>query len=65
MALPLAPIKRVAKKAGVERISEDAVKEIEEVVSEIGEDLARDAVVAAKHAGRVTVKGRDIKLVCR
>lgn len=65
MSLPLAPIKRVAKNAGVERISEEAVEEIEEIVREIAEDLARDAIVATKHAGRVTVKERDIKLVCR
>lgn len=64
--LPLAPIRRIAKeKGGVERISEEAVKEIDEVIEDIAADLARDAGVATKHAGRVTVKDEDIRLVCR
>jgi len=63
--LPLAPLKRVAKKAGAERVSDEAVKEIRDILEEIAEDLARDAATAAKHAGRVTVKAEDIRLVAR
>ena len=62
---PLAPLKRIAKKAGVKRISDKAVEELRDIVEEIAEDLARDAVVAARHAGRKTVKAKDIKLVSR
>lgn len=63
--LPLAPLKRVAKQAGAHRVSEGAVKELREVVEEIAEDLAKDAVTATKHAGRVTVKKEDIDLVTK
>jgi histone H3/H4 len=63
--LPLAPLKRVAKNAGADRISEDAVKELREVVEEIANDLAKDAVTATKHAGRVTIKKEDIDLVTK
>lgn len=63
--LPLAPLKRVAKKSGADRVSEEAVEELREVLEEIGEELAKDAVTATKHAGRVTVKKEDIDLVAR
>lgn len=63
--LPLAPLKRVAKESGADRISEEAVKELREVVEDIAEDLATDAVTATKHAGRVTVKKEDVDLVTK
>lgn len=62
---PLTPLKRIAKKAGVKRVSVDSLKEMREAVLDYAEKIARDAVAAARHAGRVTVKGKDIKLVCR
>lgn len=63
--LPLAPLKRIAKKSGVERMSDGAVEELRDVVEEIAEEIAKDAVVATRHAGRKTIKERDIKLVSR
>lgn len=63
--LPLAPLKRIAKKSGAERVSEEAVREIRDVVEDIGADLANDAITAAKHANRVTVKKEDIELVTK
>ncbi len=63
--LPLAPLKRIAKNSGADRVSEEAVKELRDVVEDIAEDLAKDAVTATKHAGRVTVKKEDVDLVTR
>ncbi len=63
--LPLAPLKRIAKKSGVHRMSDKAVEELRDILEEIADDLAKDAVVAARHAGRKTVKAKDIKLVSR
>ncbi len=63
--IPLAPLKRIAKNSGADRISEEAVEELRGVVEDIAEDLAKDAVTATKHAGRVTVKKEDVELVTR
>jgi histone H3/H4 len=62
---PLAPLERIAKKAGAQRVSASAVKEIREAVLDAAETIAADAVAASHHAGRVTVKVKDIKIACR
>jgi len=60
--LPLAAIKRIAKKSGVRRISKSAVKLILEATEEIGLEIAREAAIAARHAKRRTIKASDIKI---
>jgi histone H3/H4 len=62
---PLAPLERIAKKAGAERVSASAVKAIREAVLDEAEKIAIEAVTVARHAGRVTVKAKDIKIVTR
>jgi histone H3/H4 len=62
---PLAPLERIAKKAGVQRVSANAVKAMREAVLDVAESIAADAVAASRHAGRVTVKAKDIKIACR
>ncbi len=62
---PLAPLERIARKAGAERVSASAVEVIREAVLDEAEKIAIDAVAVSRHAGRVTVKAKDIKIVCR
>jgi len=62
---PLAPLERIAKKAGAQRVSATALKAIREAVLDAAESIAADAVAASHHAGRVTVKAKDIKIACR
>ena len=61
--IPLACIERVARKAGAERISKDAIKDLGRTVEEIATDLAYEAAEAAKHAKRKTILKQDIRLV--
>jgi len=61
--LPLATIERIARKAGLERISADAIKELAKIVEELGSELALEAAQAARHAKRKTILKEDIKLV--
>ncbi len=58
--LPIAPITRLVRNAGAERVSEDASQALVEVLEEYGEKVATKAVSLAKHAGRKTVKKEDI-----
>ena len=59
--LPLAPVKRIIKNAGAERVSEDAVVALRDAVEETAEDLAENARAYARHAGRKTVKKEDVR----
>ena len=59
--LPIAPVTKIIRNAGAERVSEDASQALVEVLEEYGEKVARKAVSLAKHAGRKTVKKEDIQ----
>lgn len=60
--LPLAPVERVIRKAGAERVSEDAGVELAKVLEDYGMEISREAIILAKHAKRTTVKEEDIRL---
>ncbi|RZN56676.1 MAG: histone [Candidatus Methanomethylicota archaeon] len=63
--IALSAIDRIMRKAGAERISEDSVEALREVLETIALEISREAVTLAKHAGRKTVNAEDIKLVSR
>jgi len=60
--LTIAPITRMIRNAGAERVSEDASRALVVVLEEYGEKVAAKSVSLAKHAGRKTVNAEDIQL---
>ena len=62
MTLPNAPVERIIRNAGAERVSKEAVEELKQAVEELGEEIALDASELADHADRNTIKKEDITL---
>ena len=63
--LSVAPMHRICKKAGADRVSEAAAKALAEELNEIGIKIAKEAIDYAMHAGRKTVKAEDIEIAAR
>jgi len=63
--LPIAPIDRLIRKAGAERVSEEAAKVLAEYLEEYAIEIAKKSTDYARHAGRKTVKAEDIKLAIK
>lgn len=63
--LSLAAIHRLIKKAGAERVSKSACKELSRVLEKSGIEISKEAIEFMMHAGRKTVRGKDIKIAAR
>lgn len=60
--IPLAPVERLIRSAGSQRVSETAAVALTEILEEYGLEISKEAIKLAEHAGRKTVKAEDIKL---
>lgn len=59
--LATAPMHRICKKAGADRVSETAAKELAKVLEDVGVKIAKLAITYAMNAGRKTLKPKDIE----
>ena len=60
-SLTVYPFRKAFDKAGAKRVSDSALKELSDVVENIGMQILLDAKEYAKHAGRKTIRKEDIK----
>lgn len=65
MSLPLAAMERLLKKAGAERVSEEAKTTLKELLENHAESLGKKAWELAQHGGRKTIKPEDLKLATK
>lgn len=63
--IPLAAMDRILKKAGADRVSDTAKKALCAVLEEVGIDIGRKSMQLSQHAGRKTIKEKDIILASK
>ncbi len=60
--IKVAPMHKLIKRAGAARVSEESALALGNALEEIGLKVAKEAIDFARHAGRKTVKARDIEI---
>lgn len=60
--IPAAAADRLLRNSGAQRVSTSAAKLFSEILEKRAEEIAKSAVTFAEHAGRNTVKAKDIQL---
>ena len=63
--LQLAPMHRIIKNAGAERVGDDAAEELRVVLENVGLQISKNALDFMKHAKRKTVKSEDIQIAAK
>jgi len=63
--LSVAAIHRICKKAGGERVSDSASEELAGVLGKVGLEIAKEATDYMMHAGRRTLKAKDIDIAAK
>lgn len=58
----LQPLRKILKRAGAKRVSDDAARELGKYLEEKAMLLSTEAEKIARHSGRKTVMKRDVKL---
>ncbi|MFW9849400.1 MAG: histone family protein [Candidatus Thorarchaeota archaeon] len=60
--IPVAPIDRLMRKAGADRVSDKGAERLAQILEEIGEHLAKIAAELTEYTGRKTIIDKDVDL---
>ena len=60
--LPLASVEKLARRAGAERITKDAIRALAGLLESYAEKIAEGSTKYARYAKRATIKREDIEL---
>ena len=63
--IKVAPMHKLIKRAGADRVSEESAIALGKALEGIGVKIARESLDFARHAGRKTVKAEDIEIAAR
>ena len=63
MSLPLTPFEKIAKQAGVKRLSKKAAEELRDIIDEYCFELSQKAWEITQHSGRRTIQKKDIEFL--
>ena len=63
--IKVAPMHKLIKRAGADRVSEESAIALGKALEEIVVKVSREALDYAKHAGRKTVKAKDIEIAAQ
>lgn len=61
--IPIAVVEKLIRESGANRVSEMAAVELRDFLEKHSKQIAAEAAILAEHAGRKTVKTKDIELV--
>lgn len=65
MVLSLAGMEKLLKSSGADRVSQEAAEALRDILEKHAKELGEKACKYAKHAGRKTLKGDDIRLASK
>ncbi len=63
--IPLAAMEKLLKKAGANRVADQAKEQLREILEDIALEIGKQSLGLAQHAGRTTIKAEDVKLAAK
>ncbi len=63
--IPLAATERILREAGAERVADSAKLTLNKMIEKTAIEITEEARRFARHAGRKTIRGEDIKLAVK